>query len=271
VDANGRDAVDLVAEVVDRQGTPTSTSRIIWTTTDDGVLVAQPSPRFGVYAARFTPSAALHDRWAVIDTVVDPDLHASQRLDVDTPPARMATARVGLISNLGGLFGQTAFLEASIPYPRPTGFLRLFSVGVSVGYIHGEASSHADPLTIPPTTPGTNQQQLQTEVNELPLLGALRMHIPVRWPVEVSATGLVGVTWLTSSITDLSNGTEISSGSAGGFVLGLGGDMAFPLRPGEFIVGVRYLAVSVDRLSNGDHLHGNVGGLVGDLGFRMRL
>lgn len=261
--ADGRAAVDLVAEVSDRRGTPTSTTRIVWTTTDDGVLVAEPPPRFGAYAARFTPNPALHDRRAIIDTVVEPDLHASQPIDVDTAPARIATARVGLISNFGGMFGQTAFLEASVPYPAQHGLLRLFSIGLATGYIHGEATTNANM--------SGNLSALQTEVNQFPLLGALRMHIPAQWPVEVSASGLIGVTWLASSITDLSTGLGISSGSSGGFVLGLGGDLAFPLRPGEFVVGARYLSVSVGGLSNGDRLVGNAGGLVADLGFRLRL
>jgi len=266
--ADGHAAVELVAEVFDRRGTPTSTSRIVWTTTDDGVLVAEPPPRFGAYAARFTPRAALHDRTAVIATTVEPDLHARERIEVETAPARVATARVGLVSNFGGLFGQTAFLEGSIPYPARKGFLRLFSVGLSVGYIHGEVNNNAV-VTTSPTTAQTDT--LQTDMNQLPLLGALRMHVPVRWPVDLSAMGLIGVSWMSSSTTDLTTGTEVSSGAAAGFVLGLGGDLALPLRPGEFVIGVRYLSVSVGRLSNGDRLSGNAGGMVADLGFRLRL
>lgn len=268
VAADGHASVQLIAEVSDRRGTPTSTSRIVWTTADDGVLVAEAPPRFGAYAARFTPNPALHDRTAVIDAVVDPDLRARQQIEVDTAPARVATARVGLISNFGGLFGQTAFLEAAIPYPTQRGLLRLFSVGLSVGYIHGEVNSDA---TVP-TGPSTAQTDtLQTEMNQLPLLASLRMHLPVRWPVELSAAGLLGVTWLASSTTDLSLGTGVSSGSAAGWVLGLGTDLALPLRPGEFLIGVRYLSVSVGRLSNGDRLSGNAGGMVADLGFRLHL
>ena len=268
VAADGRASVQLIAEVSDRRGTPTSTSRIVWTTTDDGVLVAEPAPRFGAYAARFTPGRGLHDRVAVIDALVEPELHARQRIEVDTAPARVATARVGLISNFGGLFGQTAFLEAALPYPKDVGLLRLFSLGLSVGYIHGEVSSNA---TVP-TGPTTAQSEsLETEMNQLPLLAFLRMHLPVRWPVEISAAGLIGVTWLASSTTDLSSGMTISTGSAWGLALGLGGDVALPLRPGEFVIGLRYLDLSVGRLSNGDRLSGNAGGMVADLGFRLRL
>lgn len=268
VAADGHISVQLLAEVSDRHGTPTSTSRIVWTTTDDGVLVAEPPPRFGAYAARFTPNPALHDRTAVIDAVVDPDLRASQRVEVDTAPARVATARVGLISNFAGLFGQTAFLEAAMPYPADHGLLRLFSVGLSVGYIHGEVNSSA---TVPTGPTTTQMDTLQTEMNQLPLLASLRMHLPARWPVEISAVGLIGVTWLASSTTDLSTGVDVSSGSAEGLVLGLGGDVALPLRPGEFVIGLRYLSVSAGRLSNGDRLSGNAGGMVADLGFRLRL
>ena len=269
VAADGHASVELIAEVSDRRGTPTSTSRIVWTTSDDGVLIAETPPRFGTYAARFTPTPALHDRTAVIDAVVDPDLRASQRIEVDTAPARFATARVGLISNFGGLFGQTAFLEGAVPYPTQRGgLLRLFSVGLSVGYVHGEVNSNA----ALPTGPATIQTDtFHTEINQLPLLASLRVHLPVRWPVELSAAGLLGFTWLASSTTELSSGIRLSSGAAAGLVMGLGGDVALPLRPGEFLIGLRYLNVSVGRLSNGDRLSGNAGGMVVDLGFRLRL
>jgi len=268
VAADGRAAVDLVAEVSDRRGTPTSTSRIVWTTTDDGLLVAEPPPRFGAYAARFTPHPALHDRTAVIDASVDPDLHAHERIQVETVPARVATARVGLVSNFGGLFGQTAFLEGAIPYPARRGLLRLFSVGLSLGYMHGEVSGDG---LVPTGLTSSRRDTFQTQMNQLPLLASLRMHLPLRWPVEISAVGQIGVTWLSSSTTDLSTGIEVSSGSAAGFALGLGGDLALPLRPGEFVIGARYLDISVGRLSNGDRLSGNAGGMMADLGFRLRL
>jgi len=268
VAADGHATVQLLAEVSDRRGTPTSTSRIVWTTSDDGMLVAEPPPRFGTYAARFTPNPALHDRTAVIDAVVDPDLRARQRIQVDTAPAPVATARVGLISNFGGLFGQTAFLEAALPYPARRGPLRLFSVGLSVGYIHGEANSEA---VLPSRSTVVQSETFQTEMNQLPLLASLRMHVPAGWPVELSVAGLLGVTWMVSSTTDLSTGSGVSSGSAMGWVLGLGTDLALPLKPGEFLIGVRYLNVAVGRLSNGDRLSGNAGGLVADLGFRLRL
>ncbi len=259
--ADGRAAIDLIAEVFDRRGTPTTTARIMWSTLDDGLLVAMPSPRFGTYAARFVPNPAFRDRRAVIETLVEPDLRTSVLISVEPATARSATARVGLISNFSGLFGQSALLEGAVPYPRRAGLGRLFSVGLSLGYIHGEVT---------PTGPAPFSS-LQTELDQIPLLGLVRMHIPARWPFELSATGLAGVTWLSSEITDLSTGAVISRGSAAGVVAGLGGDMAFPLLPGEFVVGVRYLAIAVDRLSNGDKLSGNAGGLMADLGFRLRL
>ncbi|HEX2660946.1 MAG TPA: hypothetical protein VHU40_21850, partial [Polyangia bacterium] len=50
---------------------------------------------------------------------------------------------------------------------------------------------------------------------------------------------------------------------------GIGTEFAFRLRPGQVVFGVRYLATKIARLSSGDLLIGNVGGLLVDFGFRL--
>jgi len=260
VPGDGRTSVDLVAQVVDSKGTPTTTSHIGWSTIDEGELVALPSPRVGSYAARFTPTPSIRDREAQIRVTVDGGVSAIGRLTVETAATRNASVRVGMISDLRGLFGQSALAEASVPLTRARGYGRLVSVGLSAGYFHSEATSSAPMTTV-----------LRTNLNQFPLLAFVRGRLPLRLPVEVALSGLVGGTWTIGEIIDMTNSGGVSRGSAVGVATGGGADVAFPLRPGELIFGARYLWLTARRLSNGDALGGNLGGLLLDVGFRIRL
>jgi len=99
----------------------------------------------------------------------------------------------------------------------------------------------------------------------------VRARLPLRLPVEVALSGLAGVTWTIGEITDMTNAGGVSRGSAPGTAAGGGADVAFPLRPGELVFGARYLWLTARRLSNGDAVGGNLGGLLLDVGFRIRL
>ena len=112
---------------------------------------------------------------------------------------------------------------------------------------------------------------LRTNLNQFPLLAFVRGRLPLRLPVEVALSGLVGGTWTIGEIIDMTNSGGVSRGSAVGVATGGGADVAFPLRPGELIFGARYLWLTARRLSNGDALGGNLGGLLLDVGFRIRL
>jgi len=260
VPGDGRTSVELMALVVDSKGTPTTTGHIGWSTTDEGELVALPSPRVGSYAARFTPTPSLRDREVVVRVMVDGDVSASGRFTVETAATRNASVRVGMISDLRGLLGQSALAEASVPLTRARGYGRLVSVGLSAGYFHSEATSTALMTTV-----------LRTSLNQFPLLALVRARLPLRLPVEVALSGLVGATWTIGEIMDMTNSGGVSRGSAAGTAAGGGADVAFPLRPGELIFGARYLWLTASRLSNGDALGGNLGGLLLDVGFRIRL
>jgi len=260
VPGDGRTSVELLAQVVDGRGTPTTTSHIGWSTADEGELVALPSPRIGSYAARFTPTPSIRDREVRVRVMVDGGVSATARFTVETAATRNASVRVGMISDLRGLFGQSALAEASVPLTRARGYGRLVSVGLSAGYFHSEGTSTALMTTV-----------LRTNLNQFPLLAFARARLPLRLPVEIALSGLVGVTWTIGEIIDMTNSGGVSRGSAAGVAVGGGTDVAFPLRPGELIVGARYLWLTAGRLSNGDALGGNLGGLLLDVGFRVRL
>ena len=260
VDANGHNAVDLQLEVFDARGIPTSAPAVRWQTGDDGVLESLPAPRFGAYAARFVPRRALRDRRAVLVAGVDPDLSASIRLNVEAGATRSLAVRVGVASNLGSGLGQVAFLEATMPLPRLGRFGRLLSAGVVVGYVHGELT----------TAPASWFPAVHVDVNQAPVMALARIRVPGDLPVELSFSGAAGVSFAT---TQLAPTTEspfgLTRGTARAFVIGAGADASVLLRPGELVLGARYLHAELGRNSNGDQIDGNSIGVVCDIGFRI--
>ena len=83
--------------------------------------------------------------------------------------------------------------------------------------------------------------------------------------------GLAGATWATSEITDQNDGSVFSRAATTGLAAGGGVEAALSLPPGDLISGLRYLWLGSARLSNGDALPGNLGGIVVDVGYRLRL
>jgi len=269
VAADGFAAVDLIADIADSLGIPTTTSRILWSTSDEGTLEVLPSPRFGAYAARFIPAPGVHDRRAIIVVAADPDLRASTEVEIETIQNPTATARVGVLTNLSGSFGQTVFLEGAVPLRRKSRWARLFSLGLSVGYIHSGFTRDVPPGE----RKNLDQEPLPTGIrlslNQLPLLGFVRLHVPTpRLPVGLSVSGFAGYARAWSEIVETTEGTQSHPG-ANLAMVGFGMDLAFRLRPGQVVFGVRYIATKVPRLSTGDLLTGNAGGLLLDFGFRL--
>ncbi|MEP6653846.1 MAG: hypothetical protein ABJA82_10825, partial [Myxococcales bacterium] len=117
---NDTRGVELVLELFDEHGTPTSATRVMWQTNDKGALETIPAPRFGTYAVRFVPARTLRDHIASISVAVNDGvagvtakggtdgnkggrtLNAAKSVLVEAGATRLATARVGVMSNLGG-------------------------------------------------------------------------------------------------------------------------------------------------------------------------
>jgi hypothetical protein len=275
ITADGRASLELVAEVFDRRGTPTTTGHIAWTTPAEGTLQALPSPAFGAYAARFTPTRGPRDREADIAVTVDQGVTASSHLTIQTTPGRAVTARIGIVSNLRGVFGQSALVEGSVPLSRTRPAGRILSFGVSAGYIHSDATATGaypmGPMTTMTAPPPPEPLALHANVSLFPVLAFLRVQLPLRLPVEVSLMCLAGATWATSEITNQDDGSIFSRGATKGLAAGGGPEVALALPPGELILGLRYLWLGAARLTNGDALPGNLGGLLIDVGYRLRL
>jgi len=95
--------------------------------------------------------------------------------------------------------------------------------------------------------------------------------VPADLPVELSILAIVGGTFGSAeTIADRGSGGVLSKATTSGVAAGGGADVAYEHEPGELVLGARYLVVSLGRLSNGDQLVGNAGGLLFDLGFRLR-
>ncbi|MBC8131848.1 MAG: hypothetical protein H7X95_02620 [Deltaproteobacteria bacterium] len=263
IEGNNRNGVEVVLEVFDERGTPTSASRVVWQTDDNGSLETLTPFRLGTYAVRFTARRTLRDRAAVISVTVDSRLTASRRVVVQAGAARLAAARVGLVSNLGGLFGQSAFLEGNIPLSaqRFGRVARFFSVGLAAAYLRSEGNLPAA---------GTEYPSLHLNVNQTPIMALGRVRMPGQLPVEFSLSGMAGVTFASITvIPDEDSSFQPTRATARALVLGLGVDASFLLQPGELVIGARYLDARLGRNSNGDYINGNTLGLVCDFGFRI--
>jgi hypothetical protein len=156
------------------------------------------------------------------------------------------------------LFGQAAFLEASVPLGGGVGIARLLNLGISAGYVRSSLTSDVFP----------DDKDIHFDLQQVPVFGFVRAHVPTRLPVSFSVCGFGGVTRAWLDIAEDRTSVR-SSGAATGLVLGAGADVAFPLRPGEVVFGLRYMAMKAARFSNGDKLTGDLGGILVDFGFRL--
>ncbi len=59
-----------------------------------------------------------------------------------------------------------------------------------------------------------------------------------------------------------------SQSSAHGLAAEARASVAFPLGPGEVVVGTHYVWIDLGRTSQGDDIRGNSVGFVGDVGYR---
>jgi hypothetical protein len=261
IDGNGRNSVDVLLEVFDARGIPTSAHRVAWRTEDDAHVESLPAPRFGTYAIRVLPRRALRDRSAVVAAAVDANLAASTRINIQAAVTRTAAARVGLASNLGSSFGLAAFLEGTLPLTGLGRLGRLLSAGLSLGYLHSEVTTSPAGAAFP---------AVHLEISQAPILALARVRLPAELPVEISLSGSAGMTFAATAISPIGESHfGVSRGSAHALVIGAGADASVLLQPGELMVGARYLHSELGHNSNGDQIEGNSLGLVCDLGFRI--
>jgi hypothetical protein len=255
---DGRHGVEVRVNAVDTHGAPTMISGISWEISG-GRLSNVRKPRVGSYVAEFVPRRASEAHTETVAVMASQTLRASTTLWVEPPrPRAVVTVRAAFFSNLGSASGPAAFLDAVQPL---RGRFAPVSVGLSVGYLH-------DDLTTQPLSTA-DPQGARIEINQFPIMAIARYRLSLR-AAELSLRAGVGVSLARTRLTPppQEGGTPVSAGAQAVALEG-GGEAAFPLSPGQLIIGLRYLHVEFGRTSRRDEIRGNSAGLVADLGYRL--
>ncbi|HVU53354.1 MAG TPA: hypothetical protein VHL80_21865 [Polyangia bacterium] len=254
--ADGRRATELRARAFDRNGTPTVVPGLSWDT-PGGRLDNVRMPREGEYIADFVPERAHEKHSELVAVTAGPALRAAASVEVAPPPTHVLVGgRFGVYTNLGPVTGPAAFLEVLVPVLRQTG---RFVAGLTAGYLRGDL-----PIS------GPNMTTSRLEINQVPILALGRYRLGSGSSPELSAGAGAGVSLAGTRLTpDVTDSAMVVEASAWSIALEADAEATFPLEPGRLVVGARYLWVDLGRTSHGDHVSGNVAGLVGDLGYRM--
>jgi hypothetical protein len=164
--------------------------------------------------------------------------------------------RFGVYSNLGPLAGPAAFVEVLTPVPRGA---RPATRRLALGYLHGDM-----------TMSGASDTTSRIQIDQFPVLAVVRYRLRTAGVLALSAGAGAGVSIAGTRLApDLSSSGRTVEASA--WSIALGGDLegSVPLRPGQLVLGARYLWVDLGRTSHGDSISGNVAGIMGDLGYRL--
>ena len=258
--ADGRTSVDVLVSAQDRHGTPASAGNLRWHAPGGRVSGVQVASE-GTYLARFTPNRA-RDRHTetliILGEQGEPAISATATLPVEPPrTTAMLTARVGLFSSFGSSAGPEASVEALSGIPGHAAW----AAGISVSYLRND-------FTTGPTLTGL--QETRVELDQFPIMALARYHLPLPLAADVAVGLGVGLALAQVTLTSPPSADAFAIRSTAHAPAVEGGtDVAFPLAPGELVVGMRYVWINLGRTSHGDQINGNGAGLVGDVGFRM--
>jgi hypothetical protein len=186
--------------------------------------------------------------------------YTAERVALDNPPPSlhgtglprlMITPRLGVVWSLRREPGIAALLELLGRRRRWPDWL---VAGCSLGLVATEATA-ADGRGIS-----------RIRLLQLPLLALARYQRRLERGLLLGAGIGLGVQWTEARVTSFGRAV---AGQRLGLAAELGGETALPLPTGRLVLGLRYLVVRGGRLSSGDELLGNAGGLVADLGYRL--
>ena len=131
--------------------------------------------------------------------------------------------------------------------------------GLTAGYLRGDFQ-----------IAGPQKVTSRLEINQAPLLAIARYRFAAPGLSEVAVGAGAGVSVAGTRFTpDTTSSRATVEASAWSVALQADAEAAFPLHPGRLVVGVRYLWVDLGRTSHSDVVHGNVAGVMADLGYRM--
>jgi hypothetical protein len=217
---------------------------------EDGRLVAiVPAP--ARYAGRdhLEVEAALGSAYASqripLGNLPFPDLHG------DGLPWLMVTPRLGVVWSLRHSAGAALLLEA---LGRRQRWPQWLLVGLSVGVLSIDSTA-SDQLGVS-----------EISLLQLPVLVLARAQRRLAGRLSVGGGVGLGAIWTDARVTSF--GRDVS-GDRLAPAAEAGGEAALRLPAGQVVLGLRYLAVRGGRLSSGDEIRGNTGGLVADLGYRL--
>jgi hypothetical protein len=228
----------------------------------DGQPASPQAMQDGRVMLLLRPPAVLTGRQAMeVEAVLDGG-HAIERIPLalfvrrpPLPPPVQATRytltpRLGLLWNLHQPPGIALFVEAMASLHHS---LSGFAFGVSAGYLHSSFFSW--------NSAGAGDVVL----DQFPLLAQARYRYRIdRLALSAGAgAGLV----LAQARLHFFDGEIPGRGLAFAFEGSI--EAAFLLRRSQVVFGLRYLAMSLGRLSSGDEIVGNTGGFIVDAGYRL--
>jgi hypothetical protein len=166
-------------------------------------------------------------------------------------PRLMVTPRLGVVWSLRRPPGAALLIEV---LGRRRRWPEWLVVGLSLGLFSIESTA-ADRLGISEIT-----------LVQIPVLALARYQRRLARRLLLGAGIGLGAVWTDARVTSFGRDIPGQRLAPAGE---LGGEAAVRLPAGQMVLGLRYLLVRGGRLSSGDELRGNTGGLVADLGFRL--
>jgi len=255
---DGRQSVDLRVDGFDHAGRPAAVPNLHWQAAG-GRLGPVRSLRDGSYVTQFTPNVTRVGRTEVLVVKGDPLLSGTTLVRVQPSRAQMSVAaRVGLFTNFGSMAGPMATIEAVRALP---GRAAAWTAGLVVSYLHNALTTS--------TSASIGLADNHIEIDQLPCLAVAQYRLPVPLGANISVGGGAGVSLARMTVHWRREPLLDTQGSMRALAAEVHTDAAFPLAPGELVMGARYLWIDLGRSSQGDEIEGNSVGFVGDIGFRM--
>jgi hypothetical protein len=227
----------------------------------DGQPVRSQATEDGRAMIVVRPPAVLAGRDAMeVEAVLDSG-HATERIPLALFTRRLPpdpvlatrytlTPRLGFVWNLHQAPGAALFVEAMASrHPSVAGF----TFGVSAGYLHSRFYSW------------NNAGAGNVILDQIPLLAQARYRRRIN-RLALSVGAGAGLVLAQARLRVFNN--EIPGRSLA-FACEGSTEAAFLLHRSQVVFGLRYLAMSLGKLSSGDEMVGNTGGFIVDVGYRI--